>query len=421
MDMAKKKAKAITNPEEIRYLLSLTEDDLLTQATVMKLFADFTGKGSPKYNPYDTITIPPGSYQLSSKGKNKKPIDTTVGLLVFNRVFIESDLNDLFGYINKTITAGGMEDLIKELGYAIMEDDIDVEVLARLDMKTQYYMQFVSILAPGSTEELLLINKTIEKKKMELIDKYKERLVAGDANAMTEIENELIAYCKEILAEDESIDIFESGARSKWGNQFKNMFIARGAAQDPDPDKGYNIILSSYMDGIKKEEYAALANTLVAGPYKRAKKTEVGGHWEKLFLSATQHIVLKEQGSDCGTKDTITVTLNKEELNDYMYSFIVEGSKLVELNRKNRDKYKGKTVKIRFSSLCKCKDGICNKCFGNMPYRLYTDDVNKESIKNIGCATPQLGSRIKNIYMKAFHDGVVRFSEMDVMKAFGYK
>lgn len=416
-----RKAKQITNPKDIEYLVNLTEEELLTQEVVMGLFADFDGNGKPRFNPYDTITIPPGSYQISSKGKNKKPFDTTVGIFIFNKVFIEQDLNDIFGYINRTLPAGGVDDIRREFGYAIMEDESDIEKMSRFITKQQFYTQFVSILAPGFTDDLLVINKSIEKKKLELINKYKERLVQGDAKAMDEIEAELLNYAKELLKDDPSSDMFNSGARASWGNQFKNMFVSRGAAKDPDPNKGYNLIMSSYMDGIKKEEYVALANTLVAGPFSRAKKTEVGGYWEKLFLSATQHIVLKEAGSDCGTKATITITLDKQNLNDFMYSYIVEGGRLVELTRKNRDKYKGKTVKMRFSSLCKCKDGICNKCFGNMPYRLYTDDVNKKSIENIGCATPQLGSRIKNIYMKAFHDGVVRFSEMDVMKAFGYE
>ena len=35
-----------------------------------------------------------------------------------------------------------------------------------------------------------------------------------------------------------------------------------------------------------------------------------------------------------------------------MYSYIVEGSRLVELTSDNRDSYIGKTVKFRYSGLC---------------------------------------------------------------------
>jgi hypothetical protein len=92
-----------------------------------------------------------------------------------------------------------------------------------------------------------------------------------------------------------------------------------------------------------------------------------------------------------------------------MYCYVKEGSKLTEITSDNRDKFIGKTINIRFSSMCK-NPKICNKCAGNMYYRL--------GITNIGTAVPQIASILKNICMKGFHDSTVRTSEMDPMKAF---
>lgn len=420
MSSLKRVSKNITKQEDIDYILSLTEDDLLTSSKVMELFGDFSGNDKPRFHPYDTIQIPANTYQLTKDSKNKEPFTTTVGIWVFNKVFIEKELNHIFKYINKEVDKKVIKYMENEMGYAILENELDTDTLSNYIMKTQFYMKFVSMLAPGFTDDLLLINKKIESKKLQLITKYKDKLAAGDAEVMEIIEKELIQYAKDILKDDPSSDIFNSGASADWKNNFKNMFISRGANKDPNPNKGYDIILSSYMDGIKKEEYQALANTLVAGPYSRAKKTEIGGYWEKLFLAACQHIILDKPGSDCGTKKTITITLNKDLLDDMMYSYIVENNNLIELTRSNKDKYLNKTVKMRFSSLCESKTCICNKCMGNLPYRLYTDADNQNAIKNIGCATPQLASKIKLINMKAFHENLVTFTEMDPMKAFGY-
>ena len=96
-----------------------------------------------------------------------------------------------------------------------------------------------------------------------------------------------------------------------------------------------------------------------------------------------------------------------------MYSYIVDGSNLVELTTDNMNKYLNKTVKLRYTSLCEYKNGFCNKCAGNLYYRI--------GIQNIGITTPQLMSKLKNISMKAFHDSVATFYEMDPMKAFGLK
>lgn len=54
---------------------------------------------------------------------------------------------------------------------------------------------------------------------------------------------------------------------------------------------------------------------------------------------------------------------------------------------------------------------ICNKCAGDLYYLLNTP--------NIGTATPQLASSVKNIMMKAFHDSTEKFTQMNAMEAFG--
>ena len=143
------------------------------------------------------------------------------------------------------------------------------------------------------------------------------------------------------------------------------------------------------------------------------KKTEAGGYWEKLLISGCQHVVAGPEGSDCGTDRYIQVLLTEDNIDHYMYNYIISGSSLVELTSKNRDKYIGKKVKFRFASMCKSKDYICSKCAGNLWYRL--------GINNIGLLTAQVASKLKNISMKSFHDSVVTTAEMDPMKAFSIK
>lgn len=422
----KRKSKHISNQADIDYIVGLTEDDLIRTSTIMNLFADFEGNGKPRFNPYDTIVIPPGSYQLTPTKKNTKPCLTTVGIWVFNRCFIEPHFNHIFGYINEEIDKGKFGDISDTISYALMEDKTDIESLQDFIQKGQFYMKFAAVLSPSASINMLTINNKIDKKKLELVNKNKDAILNGDAEVVNDIEKELINYAKDLLKDDPTYDVFASGAGPDWKNNFKNMFVSRGAVKDPDPDKGYNIIMSSYMDSIKKDEFVMLANTLAAGPYSRSNKTQIGGYWEKLVLSATQHVTLDKPGSDCGTKRTITVTLDKSTIKDFMYSYIVEGNKLVELTSENRAKYINKTVKMRYSAMCelKPKNGktcICNKCIGNMFYRLTTDAEGKKYMENVGAATPQLMSRIKNINMKAFHESLATFVEFDPMKAFeGY-
>ena len=268
-----------------------------------------------------------------------------------------------------------------------------------------------NILAPGYTEAMLLVSKKIEVKKKQLLEKHKKEIEAGDEVTMTKIEKELLDYARELLKDDPSMDIYGSGGRGSWGNNFKNLFVSKGVIKDPDPSKGYMIAPSSYINGIKKEDYIAVARGMAEGPYKRGVKTQYGGYVEKLFLRAFQHLRLAPPGSDCHTKRTITVKLDKKMMDQFMYSYIVENGKLIEITEDKREKYMNKTVQLRFSAFCENDDGtICNACVGNLFYRL--------NLQNIGAMMPQLASALKLKSMKAFHNSVVKLHEIDVEEAF---
>ena len=280
-------------------------------------------------------------------------------------------------------------------------------------MKTQKCMPYISILAPNYTNKMLECSVVIARKKEELYKKYKDQIDKGDEVAANKMEKELLDFAVEYMGDDPSMDMFISGARGNIGNNFKNMFVMKGVIKDPDPNakQKYNVALSNYIDGIKSEEYSLFANSLAAGPYSRAKKTEYGGYLEKLFLRAFQHITLDPPGSDCGTKRYLEIVLTEDNLNLWMYSYIIEGSKLVELNSENKSKYIGKKVKVRFSGLCESKTGICNKCMGNLYYRL-------DKKENVGTSLTQVPSTLKNISMKAFHDSTQSLYEMNLEDVF---
>lgn len=405
-----RKPKVITNPKDIEYIANITEKDITT-SFMMEAFGEFNGK--VRFHPYDEITIPKGSYGKGDK-KNKNDFHTTVGIYVFNKFFIEQDLFDQFHYINQECNGDMISSLNKQLSYMLLEDKITVEQLKAFSKKMQKNMPFVSILMPNYSDKFLTCTTAINKKKEELIKKYKKDIEAGNEVVAEKMEKELLDFAREYLKDDPAMDVFLSGARAKFGNHFKNMFVMKGAVKDPDPnaEQKYHIATSNYMDGIKPEEYVIFANSLSAGPFSRAKKTEVGGYLEKLFLYAYQHIKLDPLGSDCGTKRTITVDITKDNIGQWMYSYVVQGSKLVEITSDNMNQFIGKRVKMRFSALCESKTGICNHCFGNLPYR--RGDL------NVGISSTIVPSTMKNVSMKSFHDSVQKTTIIDVNKAFGF-
>lgn len=275
-------SRTITDKQDIDMLINLNEDDI-TKSLVIELFGNF-GEYQ-KFNPYDIITIPIGGYggkiPNGQEKKNKNTFTTTVGRFIFNKYFIECEpeLLDLIGYVNDNVGKKVYGKLFDQLCYFVMEDQISMDTYKRFCVKTQKFMPFVSILAPNHSDNMLTITKKINVRKAQLLAENKEAIDNHDVKVVDAISKELLTYAKELMAGDPAMDMFLSGAGGSFENNFKNMFIMRGSVQDPDPRKSYNIITSNYIDGVSKEEYSMLANTLAAGPYSRSKKTELGGYW----------------------------------------------------------------------------------------------------------------------------------------------
>lgn len=401
-----RKPRHISNPKDIEYILSLDSDKASSKSTIMELFADF-GDG-PRFNTYDTIDIPKGSYGKTKKNKNE--FRTTVGLYIFNKGMIE-DLSDVLGYINEPITADKYDDINQELSYAKLEDKITIQQLKDFIMQSQIYMSCTSALAPSHTMKMLLATNEIEKQKKVLEKKYAKSIEEKDIKGITDMENELLDFSKKYLEGDPSTDMYNSGARSKWGNNFKNMYVTRGAVALTNGS--YEYVRSSYISGLDKENLAAVNDSAVAGPYARAVNTAKGGYKEKQFLYGLQHVKILPKGSDCGTKRTITVDLTEKNIKGWMYSFVVKGSQEIEITSDTKNQFIGKTVKLRYSALCESKNGICEKCAGTLFRRL--------GIYNAGLATDALASKLKNMSMKSFHDSTLNLHEMNVEKAFGFE
>lgn len=386
----------ITNKDDIDYILSLEEKDL-TISLIIELLGKFNNKR--RFEPFDYIKIPPNSYGPSNK-RNKNEFTTTIGLWIFNRLCIENELFSLFGYINEPIHGKKFESLRTDIGYAVLEDDIPVDTLKHFLLKSQLLMRLTTVLAAHYDDKILMLSDTIKPLKKKLIAQYKDRLDAGDEVAAEEIEKQLIEKTKEILGDDDAMEIFDSGARGNIPNNLKNLCLLKGAVYNSVSGK-YDIATSCYMDGISKEDYHIFANSIAPGSTARSLKTQNGGYMEKLLFSGFQHIKMDKPDSDCGTKRYVEVYLTKDNISDWMYSYILDKGNLVELNSKTKSKYINKYVKIRFAAFCESKNNmICEHCAGTL--------FRKLGMENIGMLMPKLGSTVKQKCLKLFHNSTVQ-------------
>ena len=245
----KRIAKKITKKEDIDYILSIDHSKASEKSTIMEIFGDF-GEGS-RFNPYDIIEIPPKAYGglskidkdcISSTKINSSKFTTTIGLWIFNKSFIEP-MSDILGYINTPVTGDVYENINLKISYALLEDKINVQQLKNFIMQSQILMSCCSALSPSHTETIFSMEQEISKKKDELNKKYEKKLKENDLVTAKKYEEELISYTKDILKDDPAVDMFNSGARSSWGNNVKNMYLTRGPLKGTDGN--YSFISSS--------------------------------------------------------------------------------------------------------------------------------------------------------------------------------
>ena len=405
----------IKDEELIKSVIEIKPEDI-TSTYVIELFGEFDGKR--RCNPYDLITVPKGAYGIegSKRGVNVKPFTTTVGKLIWNKMYIlrNPSIYEAIGWVDDIVTKKVFNKLYKKLGYLLLEGKIERDEFKRFAMTTQLTMPYVQFLSPSFTDKMLLSSTYMNKRKAALIKENKAAFDAVDLKTIDAVSNELLKESKEYLKDDPSLDIFNSGGGGDYSNHYKNTYIMKGTVRDGDGS--YKVITSNQIDGVSEKEYATLANSLAEGPFNRSKKTEEGGYYEKMLLYSMQHLRLLEPGSDCGTKRYITVTLTDSNIGDYMYNyFISPNGKLTEITSENMDSLIGKTVKLRFSSMCEAKNGcFCNMCAGNLWYRLGVSS-------NVGILTPTIASKLKNLLMKSFHNSQVALTDMSVMEVFGFE
>lgn len=409
--------KTVNKNNVVNQFLVMTGDDISSN-NVMELFGEFNGTSLVHH--YDTFDVPVGAFSFSNAdGKvlsNTNTFKTTFGIWVFNIFLFQSlGLSSIVnGYINDNINKKKFGKLHQKLLYALMEDKIDTDQYKKFIEYVDFIMPWETFLAPAQSSKLLACTKEIDKLKAKLIKQNQAAVDAGDTAVVEDIETELLNFAKEYLKDDPSLDAYLSGAGGTLENNFKNMYVMKGVIRNPDPNakQEYNTVTSSFIDGISTDEYSLLANSLAGGPYSRVKKTELGGYWEKLIVSALSSITVDDPGSDCGTDKYIETVLTNDIIDSFMYSYIIKNDgKLEELTSENIDKYRNKKVKVRSTLFCKNTNGtVCHHCAGNFFYR--------RGNRNAGLACSQIATRLKLTSMKAFHCSTINTVQINPLNAF---
>lgn len=381
---------------EPRDLLKLQEEDL-SASLFLYLFGNRLE--GPRFKPDTIMYLKKGEYYSLPDTK------TTMANYLINRCLFTESIYKEIGYINKKITSKVIEDDIdRKISEGVREGRIPIkpDLIRYLDHIQFFGFSINDAFGPSLTPKTVFIPDDIKRYKEELIKEYSDDLEKNDPVKYVEMQGKLIKKTKEVIGKDTGMDLYESGSKASFENNFSKLFLMAGGMKNLETG-GFHISTTSYSEGVKKEEVEHFANSATVSSYSSGVGTQKGGYMTKKYNAGFQTVVLDKKGTQCNTVKTLSILLTKANKNMFIDRFINDNGKTVMLNNETVDKYVNRIIHLYDPMFC-INDKICNRCAGNLYYKL--------GISNIGLTTSRISSSMMNKALKAKHDSSIKTAEV---------
>lgn len=252
------------NPK-IDLLLSIKHDEM--DAEAIKQLLAFKNGGDAIFDPTDKFILP------KNKLYNKEDIETTVGRYIFNMVTLTERTGPHVGYINFPVNGSGMGKIESKMSDLLMNDIISVDDYSDWIDRLQWLGFSISdYINPPLTTDLLTLPDKVKKEKDWILSKeenIKRLKQDGDIILAGEIEKHLLDMSKEELKDLPDMDIYDSGSRGSFSNNYKMTAVSRGVVASVSSPDQVNISMASLDEGIPPEERYIYADVLTNASYSR--------------------------------------------------------------------------------------------------------------------------------------------------------
>ena len=246
-------------------------------------------------------------------------------------------------------------------------------------------------------------------------------------NAKNEVQKELEVYAKEDI-DNPIFMMMNSKARGNISN-FTQLAGMRGLMAKPDGTPVEIPVTSNFVEGLSVDEFFLSTHGARKGSADTALKTADSGYLTRRLVDVSQDIIVKEE--DCGTEEGVVVRAfindkngsvieklydrivgrfaNKPVINPKNNKVLVERNELITDSIAEKIVSSGiEEVEIRSTLTCKCKNGVCTKCYGR---NLATGNI-VEIGEAIGVMAAQsIGEPGTQLTMRTFHTGGVAGEE----------
>lgn len=404
-------ARILNEKQAAEFFSILGDPPKFTSEVFIDLFAWRKKSNGIRFYVDDIIEIGPAQSKFV-KAKSR----TTCGCYIINKFLIEP--LEVFGYINAVFNKKTFDKIEDHLNTALRDGIVTPEQFAEYIDRSQYLFggSLAHIVNPSISDTLITLPQPARTLRKKMMDERMDRLDALDPQASAEIEDAVVTEALKDMRtkNDPAMAIFDCGAGADAYNNYRTMFVMKGAVQDNTGESptGYKIVKSNYDDGVTKEDMPIIADTLVRSSYMSGVATQDSGAKAKTLNNVNQRVALAKRGSFCGTTNTVHVVISEKDV----YRYIKVGGKPLALTSENIGKYVGKECEMYTPFGCEEPDPhYCNVCMGDNPYLL--------GVKNIGLTFNIITGSTMNAALKTKHKTKVelyRITEDDITRYFDF-
>ncbi len=308
---------------------------------------------------------------------NYRGVNTSLGKAIFN-----SCLPEKYPFVNQVVTKSIANNIISD----IVDKFNDEEGQKAIYKMKNFAFKFSTIMAPSIRLSDIQVPDQIYELKKDLED--------ADPDKAQELLDAMLKILKDYLKDTGLYAIVESGAGKGWNGPMQ-ILVAKGIIKDP---KGNILkpIKGSFSDGLSPEEYFKASPGGRAGIIDRVLNTADTGYMSRKLAYVLNNVELSQSNKDCGTKDTLTIKLDKYLISRIDGRYYVNNKGKLELFDKSKFK-SGDMIKLRSPIFCESKK-ICHTCYGNLLLRHKSRFVGILAAQVIG----EVGTQL---IMRTFHTG----------------
>ncbi|MFL7793033.1 MAG: DNA-directed RNA polymerase subunit beta', partial [Anaerolineae bacterium] len=356
----------------------------------------------------------------------EKPLKTTVGRCIFNRV-----LPDKLRFINRVLDKGALQDLVG-VSYRQMGGEITTEVVDHIkDIGFEYATRSGATIAISDlvipSEKKDIIAKT-EEVVTEVERQYRRGLLTEEeqytrvVELWSQTQEQVSKVVSSALDPTGPVAVMAKSGASKGGfNPIAQLAGMRGLMSDPSGRIIEQPIRSSFREGLSALEYFISTHGSRKGLADTAMRTADAGYLTRRLVDVAQDVIINAR--DCGTTGGVWIRLADDVGGQKMSERTVgrvaaapvvhpkTGEVLVDRNEEITedvaaaiDELAVETVLVRTPMTCQLRQGICQLCYGR--------DLGRGDMVAIGSAVgivaaQSIGEPGTQLTLRTFHTGGV--------------